>query len=461
MNNNSISTVHTLEELSKGNYSIDILFKNDPKWLKRLRASAWELFLKISIEADPNMLKFLQPGRIEKINVNFPPVYQNSSKISIESAESNQKLTKFIINKGFIKVLHNNNKKLLDQVNVISLYEGLKEEKNFLKKLIPEAYSLKQIDKLTLLALAIFTWGSFIEVKQNSIIDEPILLIFPGENTKGTGLEPSLHFINVKKNSEVTILIEQRSDKETTNFEHFVFNIEEGSHVKILNLFNHNKKNISISSNLFHIKQNSSLNYLSAKLGSNYSRIRNEFRLRGSGAEVKEIEILRGQENQFFDVFSAIQHEASHTQGQTFARGVLSDKSTAIFKGLVDVPSDIPNCNSYLALHGLLMNKTARFHTIPAMEISNSNIKAAHAATVSQIDEEKIFYFESRGVKRELARKLISEGYIQPAVQEFPDKNLQNSLLHIIRKYWYNKGNTLAKGDISEWDLVEIEKNER
>ncbi|MHA1990278.1 MAG: SufD family Fe-S cluster assembly protein [Candidatus Hodarchaeales archaeon] len=460
MSSNTSSVVHTVEELSQNDYSIKELFKNDPEWLQRLRSSAWELFSKIPIEADPNMLKFLQPGKLEKAIVNFPPQYSDSKKTSIESVSSEGKFTKFVINKGSIKVLQNGNEDVLDKVNIVSISEGLIEKEKELEKLLPEAYSIKQIDKLTLLSLATFTWGSFTEVKQNTILEEPILLLFPGEQRSETGLEPSLHFINVKKNSDVTFLLEQRSEENAWNFENIVFNVEEGSHVKILNILNHNKKNTSISSNLVHIHQNSTVNYISANLGSNYSRIRNEFRLRGSGAEVKEIEILRGQSNQFFDVFSAIQHEAAQTQGQTYARGVLSDKSTAIFKGMVDVPSDIPKCNSYLALHGLLMDKTARFHTIPAMEIANSDIKAAHAATVSQIDDEKIFYFESRGVKKEIARKLISEGYIQPAVQEFPNKKLQNSFLQIIRKYWYENGNQRTEGTTSEWELVENENND-
>ena len=84
------------------------------------------------------------------------------------------------------------------------------------------------------------------------------------------------------------------------------------------------------------------------------------------------------------------------------------------------------------------MDKTARFHTIPAMEIANSNVKAGHAATVSQIDQEQIFYFQSRGIDYNVSRKLISEGYIQPALSEFPDKLLQEKITQILRKHWYN-----------------------
>ena len=100
------------------------------------------------------------------------------------------------------------------------------------------------------------------------------------------------------------------------------------------------------------------------------------------------------------------------------------------------------------------MDKTARFHTIPAMEIANSNVKAGHAATVSQIDAEQIFYFQSRGVDYDVSRKLISEGYIQPALSEFPDKLLQEKVAQIIKKHWYDMKSIELEALESEWDVT-------
>jgi len=71
MSNKISNSVQTIEELSKGKLSIKDSFKNDPEWLKKLRSSAWDLFLKVPVEADPNMLKFLQPGKIERLKINY------------------------------------------------------------------------------------------------------------------------------------------------------------------------------------------------------------------------------------------------------------------------------------------------------------------------------------------------------------------------------------------------------
>ncbi|HKZ40053.1 MAG TPA: SufD family Fe-S cluster assembly protein, partial [Candidatus Hodarchaeales archaeon] len=220
----------------------------------------------------------------------------------------------------------------------------------------------------------------------------------------------------------------------------------------ILNLHNNHYQSTNIQSTLVHAYDSTNVNYLGAVFGSGYTRLRNEFRLRGTGAEVLEIEVLRGQKEQFFDIFSAMEHEASNTQARTFARGVLSERSQAVFKGMVSIPPEVPKCNSYLSLHGLLMDKTARFHTIPAMEIANSDVKAGHAATVSQIDPEAVFYFETRGMTREIARKLISEGYVQPAIRELADHRLQDLVVSICRRQWYGIENSGLELWESEWE---------
>ena len=458
MTNNSTTTTQTIEELSKGTYLIKDSFEGDPEWLKNLRSSAWDLFLKLPIETDPNMLKFLQPGRIEKIPFKYP--IKNTTTTSIKPIENNksQKMTKIILTKKELSIVFDEKDKSLKNIQILPFSEALNEKTLNLEKMIPEAYSFKQIDKLALLTLATFTWGSYIDIKPNSTFSNPLLFLFPGTSEIDDQGVASLHYINIGENTQATILFESRSKEPEISFQNIVINVGAGSNVKIMGIQNQNMESQSISSHLMHIHRNATVNYISANIGSKYTRIRNEFRLRGSGAEIREIEILRGQDSQFFDVFSAIQHEADHTQGQTFARGVLSDKATAIFKGLVYVPEKIPKCNSYLALHGLLMDKTARFHTIPAMEISNSDIKAAHAATVSQIDNEKIFYFQSRGIPKKIARKLISEGYVQPAIQQFPDKQLQGSMLDIIQKYWYGINDTKS-GTQSDWDILNFKKN--
>ncbi|MFW9928006.1 MAG: SufD family Fe-S cluster assembly protein [Candidatus Thorarchaeota archaeon] len=441
-----------IENITQKFINLEDYYKEDPKWLIKLRNSAWELFHKLPIEVDSNMLKFVQPGRIEKLPYNLQMNYDPSTPITTSTIQNVPYEAKLLQNSQNMSIIKNDENKISNYIHFGPLLKEIRDDPKKFEKIIPEAYALKQIDKLALLTLATFTWGSYLDIKPNTSLEKPIIMVFADINTNKSHPMPSVNFINIGENSQVTLLLEQQSNNSGVSYTNTVFNIGNGSFVKILSFSNHNKMHNAIESNLFHIYRDATINYMNALFGSNYTRTRNEFRIRGSGAEVKEIEIIRGQEKQFFDIFSAIRHEAPHTQGQTYARGVLSDQSTAIFKGLVDIPLNIPKCSSYLSLHGLLMDKTARFHTIPAMEISNSDVKAAHAATVSQIDQEKIFYFESRGISKELARKLISEGYVQPGIQEFSDQSLQRYILSLIGKHWYGIATNPIQENSSEWE---------
>ena len=376
--------------------------------------------------------------------------------MTLESKNVNKKLNSLKISVTNKKIITMFPKDIKNQetITITPLFSGIKEKPEYFEEIISQAYRIKQPDKLTLLVLASFNWGSYIKIKPNMSFDKPLVILFENGQEDSLATNPSMNIIDIGDNTHITILLEDRSNFPCTNFTHLFIRVGSGSNVKILGVQNEDPEHQQVQSSLVHIYNDAHVNYLISHMSGKYSRVRNEFRLKGQGAELLEVDILRGQKEQLYDILSVISHEAPNTVGRTFARGVLSEKSKAVFKGIAAIPLEIPNCNSYLSLHGLLMDKTARFHTIPAMEIANSNVKAGHAATVSQIDAEQIFYFQSRGVDYDVSRKLISEGYIQPALSEFPDKLLQEKVAQIIKKHWYDMKSIELEALESEWDVT-------
>jgi len=88
--------------------------------------------------------------------------------------------------------------------------------------------------------------------------------------------------------------------------------------------------------------------------------------------------------------------------------------------------------NSFLDEHVMLLNPGARADTNPQLEIENNDVSSRHAASVSQIDENKIFYMMARGLKREDARKLIVEGFLGSAVEKIDNKEIKEKVSELI-----------------------------
>lgn len=87
---------------------------------------------------------------------------------------------------------------------------------------------------------------------------------------------------------------------------------------------------------------------------------------------------------------------------------------------------EAPQTKTSLSLGGLLLSLKARFHSIPAMEVSNNNVIATHGAAVSKIDPELIFYLQTRGIDTKEAEHIISGGYFAPAIEKIRSPYLRD-----------------------------------
>ncbi len=70
----------------------------------------------------------------------------------------------------------------------------------------------------------------------------------------------------------------------------------------------------------------------------------------------------------------------------------------------------------------------AHIDSIPALEIAANDVRAFHGATVGSIDEEQLFYAQSRGIARGEAERMIALGFFEPAVTRFPGEALRNEI---------------------------------
>ncbi len=132
-------------------------------------------------------------------------------------------------------------------------------------------------------------------------------------------------------------------------------------------------------------------------------------RLAGEGAEIKVDEFFTSG-----DVESnlTIIHDAIRTKSRVNARGVVGKAQNVVSHTKVVIPKHGKLSDSFVEQHFLLLDGSAKAEAIPSLEIEADDVKASHAATISPIDAEKIFYLTSRGISDSEARKLIIQGFL-------------------------------------------------
>ena len=161
--------------------------------------------------------------------------------------------------------------------------------------------------------------------------------------------------------------------------------------------------------------------------------------LLGEGSEAEDIEVLFGNKSQQFDVFSNLVHTGRNTTGRVLSNGVMKDNSNALFKGMIKISEGAKNTNAFLGEHVMLLSREAKAKAIPGLEIETNEVKATHSASVSQIEEEKLFYLMSRGLTGEEAKKMIAFGFFDPVIRKMLLDEMKTKLYHLLELKWQGR----------------------
>jgi len=137
------------------------------------------------------------------------------------------------------------------------------------------------------------------------------------------------------------------------------------------------------------------------------------------GVELTLFGLFQTADTQMEQVTLTIIHQARHTQSHTYLRGVAADHSHLSIIGTIIVEPSAVGTNAFLDERILLLTPTARAEAIPNLQISQNEVKCSHAATISSIPEDQLFYLMSRGLDRAKATEMIVEGFLAPPVLPF------------------------------------------
>ncbi|MGH8213604.1 MAG: Fe-S cluster assembly protein SufD [Rhodanobacteraceae bacterium] len=123
---------------------------------------------------------------------------------------------------------------------------------------------------------------------------------------------------------------------------------------------------------------------------------------------------LRGR--QHADTELLIEHRGRDTASDSLWRGVADGRARGVFHGAIKVHPGADGSDAQLSNKNLLLSEGAEIDTRPALEIHADEVKAAHGATVGQLDERALFYLRSRGLSAEAARMLLVRAFCAVAL---------------------------------------------
>jgi Fe-S cluster assembly protein SufD len=132
------------------------------------------------------------------------------------------------------------------------------------------------------------------------------------------------------------------------------------------------------------------------------------------------------------DMHSAIALTAPHGMTRQVQKNIADDSAHAIFNGKVFVPKAAQLTDAGQLNRNLLLSPKARVDTKPQLEIVADNVKCTHGATVSQLEDDEVFYLQSRGIDAASAQKLLVYAFAFAVIEKIPIASLQDRLSQLV-----------------------------
>ena len=170
--------------------------------------------------------------------------------------------------------------------------------------------------------------------------------------------------------------------------------------------------------------------------------VRNDLRvdLNGPGAHCDMLGVYSLSGKQHVDNHTTMVHQAENCTSNELYKGVLEQRSRAVFHGRIKVAPGAQKTDAQQANNTLLLSRDAEIDTKPQLEIYADDVKCSHGATIGQLDEDSMFYLRTRGIDEADARTLLTYAFVNEVLNQIDieplrdvlEKTLASQLIHEI-----------------------------
>jgi len=400
-----------------------------PSRLNSTRQKAFSKFLDIGLPTKKwedwrhTDLSFLNKNNFRISEANDASENIDFSKYKIKNTH-----TLVIINGHYVEHLSDAPKEL----KVLTNYEYLEQN------------DWKQKDKkdtpFDLLNTSLCDSGMSFIIEPNTNIDKPIHILFICSGSENLIISPQVN-IDISRSSSATVIEQYASETSSFFQNNCVFaSLKENASLNHLRIFSNANKTINISSSYIEQSDNSNYRYFQFVDSGALQRsdIYNSLKGINSTCFLSGLTLL-DDDKQSATYITTDHIMPNCTSSQNF-KSVLNNKSSGVFNGRTIVREDSQKTNSKQSNKNLLLSDKATMNSNPQLEIYADDVKCAHGSTTGALDNEALFYMQSRGLDRESASSLLIRGFVIELMEEIENKDLRN--------YLFNKfGNWLIKNN--------------
>ena len=428
----------TLSKLGNSHIKEISASRGEPDWLREYRQDSLSTYDRLPIEVSPLYNKYTDAQKMDPQQVSLATSTANTVPDFLQ-----KRLGELRDETHVIQIGSNTNRisipdELRSKALVISSMEDAVRDNPDLVREALEATDSNE-DRFTALNNAAFNSGVFIHIPRNLDVEVPIHILSCLSNDGVSTISRNVIFAD--EGSKATIVQELYSPeakRQQAYLELLNTNLAPNAQLDVTTLQMMDQSSVNFCTRMTSLAQDARVNWYSGLFGAILSRYKIEYFLRGRGSSCNDSEVIFGNNEQSFDIQTNVNHQSPSTEGRVVEKSILRDRSKSLFKGMIRIKENATKSNSFLSGRSILLDKDAKSDSIPGLEILTNDVKATHSASVAQIDEEQLFYLNTRCLSRREAERTVIEGFLEPLSRKMSFQ-IRAWIAHLIESKWEDR----------------------
>ncbi len=403
--------------------------RREPDWLTSLRRSAWSDFEQLAwpdrrdeewIRTDIRLFKLSKfslpaqrPSGPAPVGVLSNGVGLAGSTASLNGFAAGTRVEPSLAARGVV---------------FGELDELLKDHEGVLRPYLERRLLDGRQDRFAALHAACWTASHVLYVPRGVRIAEPFHM---SAALRDGGVDEGRTLIGIEEGAEATVLNETFCDSAAAAGLHCGATeivLRPGSQLRYVHLQDWGQGVWHFAHQQAQVERNASLQWTSAAMGSRLAKVNQRVSLAGDGAECQVNGVLFTEGKQHLSYHTLQHHKAARCRSDFLYKSALQDQSRTVWRGLIKVDPGAQKTDGYQRNDNLLLSASARADSIPGLEIEADDVRCTHGSTTSKVDEELIFYCQSRGYSRREATRLIDTGFIQHIFDRITFESVREAL---------------------------------
>lgn len=291
-------------------------------------------------------------------------------------------------------------------------------------------------DSFALLNAALWQDGISIHVPAHSKVEKPVFILHFNDAAHTQSIHHTRLHLTLEKESALTLIERSASVGEHAIFHTFVEEIviQEGASFDYIKIQNDEGKLHQVANTQIRQADNSVLNTFTLTLSG--TLIRNNFNIAVDGENCEShfygLYLLNG--TTIADNHTVVDHLKPNSQSNELYKGVMDDSAKGIFNGKIFVRPHAQKTNAFQSNRNILLTDTATINTKPQLEIWADDVKCSHGCTTGQLDEEALFYLQSRGIPLPEAKAMLLYAFAMETLTPIKNQTIKNYLDGLISK---------------------------